>query len=76
MHTDKAYIGKIPILKSDKKIENEIINLVQKLNINKDKKKILRELDKKVYKLYKINKTEQNLIESALKKTMSEKSMW
>ena len=76
MHTDKAYIGKIPILKSDKKIENEIINLVQKLNKNKDKKIILRELDKKVYKLYKINKTEQNLIESALKKTMSEKSMW
>ena len=76
MHTDKAYLGKIPILKSDKKIETEIINLVQKLNKNKDKKKILKELDIKVYTLYRINKTEQNLIESALKKTMSEKSMW
>ena len=76
MHTDKVYIGKIPLLKSDDKIEKEIINLVQKLNKNKDKKSILRELDTKVYKLYKINKTEQNLIESALKKTMSEKSLW
>ena len=76
MHTDKVYIGKIPILKSDKKTENEIIHLVGKLSKNKDKKKILRELDTKVYKLYKFNKKEQNLIESALKKTMSEKSLW
>jgi len=76
MHTDKVYIGKIPILKPNKKVEKEIINLVQKLNKNKDKKRVLRELDTKVYKLYKINKTEQNLIESALKKTMSEKSLW
>ncbi|PKM92446.1 MAG: hypothetical protein CVU81_00390 [Euryarchaeota archaeon HGW-Euryarchaeota-1] len=76
MHTDKAYIGKIPIKKADKETQKEIIKLVQKINSTKDKKDVLREVDKKVYVLYKINKKEQTLIDKALEKTMSKKSLW
>jgi len=75
MHTDKVYLGKIPIKKATKEKQKEIINIVKKMN--KDNlKKILPELDKKVYKLYGITKTEQDKINGALKQIMSERSMW
>jgi len=75
MHTDKVYLGKLPIKKTTKKKQKEIINLVKKMNKN-NLKKILPEIDKKVYKLYGITKTEQNKISEALKQIMSEKSLW
>ena len=76
MHTDKVYIGKLPILKPCKKTERGIIQLTEKLAKNENKKKILRLLDEKVYGLYGISEKEQQLIEEALKKTMSQKSFW
>jgi mevalonate kinase len=75
MHTDKVYLGKLPIKKTTKEKQKEIINLVKKMNKN-NLKKTLPELDKKVYKLYGITKTEQNKISEALKQIMSEKSLW
>lgn len=60
----------------DKKKQKNVIKIVEKLEETKDKKKLLRELDNYVYKLYGINKTERMLIEDSLKKMMSEKSLW
>lgn len=75
MHTDKVYLGKLPIKKATKEKQKEIINLVKKIN-NANLKEILPELDKKVYKLYRITKSEQNKIDITLKQIMSEKSLW
>jgi len=76
MHTDKVYLGKVPIKLVDKKKQKTVIKIVEKLEKTKDKKKLLRELDNYVYKLYGISKTERVLIEDSLKKLMSEKSLW
>lgn len=75
MHTDRVYLGKIPIKKTDKKTQKEIISIVTKINKN-NSKNILPELDEKVYKLYGITKKEQDKIDLALKQIMSEKSLW
>lgn len=75
MHTDKVYLGKIPIKKTSKKNQEEIIEIVKKINKQNLKEK-LSELDKKIYKLYGLTKSEQNKINFALKQIMSEKSMW
>jgi len=75
MHTDKVYLGKIPIKKVNKKIQKEIIDIAKKIN-KENLKETLSELDKKVYKLYEITKTEQNKINFALKQIMSKKSLW
>ncbi len=75
MHTDKVYLGKIPIKKATQREQKEIIDIVKRMNA-KDLKKILPNLDEKVYNLYGITKTEQNKINFALKQIMSEKSLW
>ena len=75
MHTDRVYLGKIPIKKVDKKTQKEIISIVTKVNVN-NSKNILPELDEKVYKLYGITKKEQDKINLALKQIMSKKSLW
>ncbi len=75
MHTDKVYLGKIPIKKASKKIQKEIMDIVKKINEENLKEK-LSELDKKVYKLYDMTENEQNKINLALKEIMSERSFW
>ncbi|MEK6982987.1 MAG: N-6 DNA methylase [Nanoarchaeota archaeon] len=75
MHTDKVYLGKIPIKKASKKIQKEIMDIVKKINKENLKEK-LSELDKKVYKLYGMTKNEQNKVNFALKQIMSERSFW
>ena len=75
MHTDKVYLGKIPIKKASKKIQKEIMNIVKKINKENLKEK-LSELDKKVYKLYGMTKNEQYKVNFALKQIMSERSFW
>ncbi len=75
MHTDKVYLGKIPIKKANREQQNEIIKIVKQIK-KQNLKKLLPELDKRVYKLYGITKTEQNKINFALKQIMSEKSLW
>ncbi len=76
MHTDNVYLGKIPIKLVDKKKQKNVIKIVEKLERIRDKKKLLRELDNYVYKLYDISKSERRIIEDSLKKLMSEKSLW
>ena len=75
MHTDRVYLGKIPIKKVDKKTQKEIISIVTKINKN-NSKNILSKLDEKVYELYGVTKKEQDKINFALKQIMSEKSLW
>ena len=75
MHTDKVYLGKIPIRRATKEEQRAIIQIIKKIDKN-NFKKILPELDKKVYKLYEITETEQNMVDIALKQIMSEKSLW
>jgi hypothetical protein len=75
MHTDKVYLGKIPIKKASKKIQKEIIDIVKKINKENLKEK-LSELDKKVYKLYGMTENERNKLNFALKQIMSERSFW
>jgi len=80
MHTDKIYIGRIPVKKISKQKQDDIVNIVNGIEKSKekseDKKKLLNMLDKEIYNLYGINKKDQNLIESSLKEIMSEKSLW
>ena len=75
MHTDRGYLGKIPIKKADKKTQKEIIDVVTKIN-KYNSRNFLSKLDEKVYKLYGITKKEQDKINFALKQIMSEKSLW
>jgi len=75
MHTDKVYLGEVPIKIVNNEAQKTIIDIVKKLNITCSRE-LLKELDAKVYKLYGINKKEQNMIENGLRQLMSEKSLW
>lgn len=80
MHTDKAYLGLIPIIDTpDKNIISAMVNIIEKItrgNGTIDHKEKQRELDKLVYKLYSLSGREINLVESAVNKIISEKSRW
>ncbi len=76
MHTDRTYIGKLPIKKIGKKGQKEIVNIVEKIEKTHDKKPLLRELDMKVYEIYGISLSESKLVEGALENLMSERSRW
>ncbi|MEW5896177.1 MAG: N-6 DNA methylase [Nanoarchaeota archaeon] len=75
MHTDKIYLGKIPIKKTSKRNQREIGNIARKLN-PKNAKILLPKLDEKIYNLYNITKSERVRIDFALKRIMSKKSVW
>ena len=76
MHTDKVYLGKLPVKKVSKEKQKEIINIVNKLMRIKEKRILLQNLDTIIYKIYNINKKERNLIEESLVNIMSKKSIW
>ncbi|MCB4792783.1 MAG: N-6 DNA methylase [Elusimicrobia bacterium] len=80
MHADKAYLGLIPVINEpDKRIVNSMISIIDDI-VNGigtvDPKEKQRDLDKLVYRLYSLNKEEIILIESAVNKIMSRKSIW
>lgn len=75
IHTDKAYIGKLPIKKVGQQQQNEIIEIMN--NFEKTgSSRYLRELDNKIFKFYDIDNVKQKLIETALEQIMSKKSLW
>lgn len=76
MHTDRVYLGKLPIKEVSKEKQKEVIEIVNKLEKTERKKPLLKKLDKIIYKVYNLNKSEQSLIEESLSKIMSVKSMW
>jgi len=77
MHTDKIYLGKIPIIEASKRNQEKIIKIVELIERNPQMIKLhLADLDKQVYRLYNVNKSEIGLIDSSLKLMMSKKSIW
>lgn len=80
MHLDKSYIGLIPIIdKPAGKQLKHIIAIVNSLieETNPELRKLKnKEIDKIIYKLYSLNKTEIKLIEEATAKMLSKKSLW
>lgn len=78
MHTDKAYLGNLPIAQPSEKQEQIVINLVDKLLQIKDKYSkeffiYYNELNEVLYDIYKFNLDERKLINSILKEGMSKK---
>src|SRR3989344_4885112 len=78
MHTDKVYIGEIPIKTPDSIQLLSINKLVDKLLSNDDKYspeffEIYNELNGKLYELYDLNTQEILIIEDSLKEVMSKK---
>lgn len=80
MHTDKAYLGLIPIISDpDKLTMGAMVGIIDEIMSGSgtlDPKEKQRELDKLVYRLYSLDKEEINLVESAINKMMSRKSLW
>jgi len=80
MHLDKSYIGRIPIIENhDNRKQKNIIEIVESILNCDDKtdlKPRIREIDKVVYELYSLKENEVELIEQAIEKSLSRKSIW
>ena len=78
MHTDKRYIGEMPIVIPEQKTLKEIGKLVDKLLSVKDKYSdeffdSYNRLNQHLYRVYSLNDNEINTIENSLKEVMSKK---
>lgn len=78
MHTDKTYIGKLPIALPNKQQEKLVIKLVDKLQLIKDKYskeffEYYNELNDLLFDIYQFNVEDRQLINSTLKEGMSKK---
>lgn len=78
MHTDKTYIGKLPIAMPTKSQEKNVIALVNKLLAIKDKYSkaffnSYNKLNELLYDIYGFSKDERELINNILKQGMSKK---
>jgi len=79
MHTDKTYIGRMPIVYPNKEINKKINKIVNSLSSIEDKysedfKKEYNRLNKIIYNLYNLNEQEIKIIEESLKEVMSKKN--
>ncbi len=78
MHTDKTYIGKLPIAMPNKQQEKLVIKLVDKLQLINDKYskdffEYYNELNDLLFDIYQFNPEDRQLINSILKEGMSKK---
>ena len=78
MHTDRQYIGKLPVVIPNKKQEKEVIDLVNSLIKIEDKYSkqffsLYKDLNHTLYKIYKFSKSEIDIIEKLLREVMSKK---
>lgn len=77
MHTDKEYIGKVPIAVGNKKIQNNLISCANKIFYNPECwKEFMPKVDKLVYDLYEIKSSLRKQIDLMLKNIMSKRSYW
>jgi len=80
MHTDKAYIGRIPITNNPKKeLLKKIIKYVDEALKEEESnkvKEIQRWIDEVVYNIYGLDSNEIKFIEEALQQVISKKSWW
>lgn len=78
MHTDKTYIGKLPIAMPTKSQEKNVVAIVDKLLSTRDKYSkaffdSYNKLNELLYDIYGFNKKERELINNILKQGMSKK---
>lgn len=78
MHTDKTYIGKLPIAIPNKKQEQIVINYVDQLLVIKDKYskeffEIYNKLNNQLFDIYNFDENDKNLINNILREGMSKK---
>ena len=78
MHTDKSYIGEIPIIKPSRLQLDRIISLVDKLTLINDKKskqffEAYNKLNNLFYEIYNLTAKDISVIEESLKDVMSRK---
>lgn len=80
MHLDRSYIGSIPVIPNPNQAAlnqlKRIIDLLDKSENNGLQKQKNKEIDKIVYNLYDLNDQEINLIENAVNKMLSSRSLW
>lgn len=75
MHTDKTYMGRLPIKLISNSEQEELGKIIDSFN-KKGDKTALKKIDKIVYNIYRLKREEQKIIENSLQKTMSSKSYW
>jgi len=78
MHTDRQYIGKLPVVIPNKKQEKEVMDIVSLLMNIEDKYSkqffsLYEDLNHALYKVYKFSKSEIDIIEKLLREVMSKK---
>jgi len=77
MHTDKEYIGKVPIAVGNKKIQSNLISCANKIFCNPECwKEHMPKLDKLVYDLYEIRSPLRKQVDLMLENIMSKRSYW
>lgn len=79
MHTDKAYIGKLPIVYPDTSAKKNIDMIVKELLLEKEKysiqsKEKYEKLNRMIYNVYGLKINEIEVIENSLKEVMSKKN--
>lgn len=72
MHTDKNYIGKLPIKIPVPRLQENVANIIS--NLKKSKNYNNAKLNEEVYNIYQIEKEEQEIINKNLLQVMSPKS--
>lgn len=78
MHSDRQYIGKLPVVIPNKKQEKEVVDTVNSLiklddKYSKQFLSLYEGLNDTLYKIYKFSKSEVGIIEKLLREVMSKK---
>jgi len=81
MHTDKAYIGKIPIVLTTPEKEKTVIDIVETIlkieNLNSEEFFIeYAKLNEILFDIYGLNQSQKELINEMLNETMSKRQIW
>lgn len=77
MHLDKSYIGLVPIIYKPRKKEfKKLVEIVDSLTDISESNKVKRKIDELVYNIYSLNKREEKLVEEAISKMLSRRSIW
>jgi type I restriction-modification system DNA methylase subunit len=80
MHLDRSYLGRIPIITNpDTRRKKKIIEIVESILDCEDKRDLkpkISKIDEIVYGLYSLKSDEIELIEQAMAKMLSRKSIW
>lgn len=81
LHTDSHYLGKIPFVIPNKKLESKVIEITKQLMaLNGERTEqyitLFKELNSLIYKIYELSSTEIKIIENSLIQTLSKKQYY